>query len=71
LDLSRLSLDQLGKLVQDTSPLVSGAKSVQESNQELAQANKELKAVLEQGLLRESNIQITVPVGSQETVFLP
>ena len=70
-DLRSLGLDRLSELVQQTAPLADGAKSVQESNKELQAALKDLKTGIDTSNQRESNLAITVPVGSQKQVYLP
>jgi tape measure domain-containing protein len=71
LDLRGLGLDRLSELVQQTAPLADGAKSVQESNKELAAALKDLKTGIDTSNQRESNLTITVPVGGQKQILLP
>lgn len=71
LDLRSLTLDQLATLGSQISPLADGAQAVQDSNNALKTAIDELRAETATANGRESNLLITVPIGSQKEVFLP
>ena len=71
LDLRGLGLDRLSELVSQTAPLADGARSVQESNKELAAAVKELNTNIGRANDRESNLAVTVAPGETRRLFLP
>jgi tape measure domain-containing protein len=66
-----LSNEQLQKLSTETSALADAQGAVIDSQKALKDALKTLNDNIVEQNKREGNLVITVPVGSQETVFLP
>ncbi len=72
--LDRLDINRLSDISRATSPLADSQQAVVEAQRELVKTQTELTKLrqeLEKTNERESNLSITVPVGTTEQVYLP
>ena len=70
-DLSGQSNQKLNEIANAISPLANAQATLTEAQKELTAATKGLTEAQIKVLERESNLEITVPVGKTETVYLP
>ena len=72
--IDRLDINKLSQISQATSPLADSQQAVVDAQKELVKTQDELSkltAQLEKANGRDTNLEITVPVGKTETVYLP